>query len=159
MNELLKGYIIFCFVLISIAAVFTLYFEKPQMRIIADGEDAKIIREALKNTDRNVTKHISSVTVVNDLNILSKVGCMSFDTDAGGCAMIKYKNDTFNAEIYLASRELLNGTCLVFENVVYHEIGHVVYFEKYGNAGTYQVDREPYAVSYANQFAKDNCKR
>ena len=159
MNDILKGYIIFCIVLISIVVIFAIAFEKPQTRIIADEQHAGTIRAALENTEKNVTRHISSVTVVNDLNMLSKMGCVNLATDVGGCAAIKYNSDTFSAEIYLASRELLTGTCLTFENVVYHEIGHVDYFYKYRNAGTYQIDQEPYAINYANQYVKDNCKR
>ncbi|MDD5474311.1 MAG: hypothetical protein PHU34_09230 [Candidatus Methanoperedens sp.] len=162
MNEILKGYIIFCVVLISIVAIFALYFENPPMRIVADGEHAKIIREALEKTDKNATSHITSITVVNDLNLLSRMGCMKLDKTVWGCAATSYNKsnmNSFEVEIYLPSRELLKGTCGTFENTLYHEIGHVVYFQKYGNAGTYQIDQEPYAVSYANQFAKDKCKR
>lgn len=150
MNDFLKGYIIFCIVLISIIAIFATAFGPPQI-INADKEQTRIISSALKNTDKNVTGHITSIIIVDD--VFPFCG-----NRAGGCVVPKSNgNNSFKADIYLPSSKFLNGTCVTFENVLYHEIGHVVYWHNYG------FDRAPsveqYAINYANRFTKDNCKQ
>lgn len=112
---------------------------------------------ALKNTDQNITKYISSINIVQKIN---EDECRNIN--ATGCASANFTNDGKLAEvkIYLLDRSTYKGgICNSFGHTLYHEIGHVVYFYNFGDYGVnkqdkfYQEALELYADRYADEYS------
>lgn len=129
----------------------------------ADDRSRQIILTAINRTDRNVVKYISSINVVSKIedsecNNENVTGCVigNFTTN-GELKVVK---------IYLLDSNSYGDTCNTFERTIYHEIGHSVYFYKFGNHDIigndelYHESLELYADKYADIYynvRKDGC--
>lgn len=126
----------------------------------ADNHTKRIIFRILNQTDQHVVRHISSI------NIVSEIPC----EDASGCTIGNFTSEgiLIESDIYLLDVDAYKDSCDTFEHSLYHELGHIVYFYKYGNSDTkkeddiYQELIELYAVKYANNHSaiqKEGCNR
>lgn len=153
---------------------------QKEPKIVADNYSKTLILSVLNDTDKNITKYISSINVVNQ----NRVSEICKDEIVVGCADIKYDGDSVgakisNADIYVSELKdgffilsAYRGSCNTFNNTLYHEIGHVVY--AYNNG--YQLKRftilytdtksnttksntidELFAIDYGDTHSKDKC--
>lgn len=126
----------------------------------ADNYSKQRILAILNNTDQDVAKYISSVSVVPKIEDehcgnKNSSGCASADFTTTGKLV--------DVRIYLLDRSSYKGsTCNAFDRILYHEIGHVAYFYKFGDYGInlskndkfYQEALETYADRYADEYSK-----
>lgn len=123
----------------------------------ADDYSKQEILTAINHTDQNVVKYISSIDVVSRIE-----DSECSDNNVTGCAIANFTIDNKLKEIrlYVLYRDAYKGSCNTFENVLYHEIGHAVYYYKFGdydvnrNDKIYQDSLELYAKKYADIYAK-----
>lgn len=120
-----------------------------------DDSSRQIILVAINRTDKNVVRYISSI------NIVSKIEDSECNSEnVTGCVI---GNFTVNGElkglkIYILDGKSYNNTCNTFERTIYHEIGHSVYFYKFGNHDItgndelYHESLELYADKYADMY-------
>lgn len=147
------------------------YHENEEMPIIptfelevndADNNTRKIIYSILNNTeDQDAVGYISSI------NIVSKMDDILCDYNSTGCTIGSFANGKLlEAKIYVLNPYSYKGLCNTFEHTLYHEIGHVVYFYKFGNNDNYKEDilyiesLELYAEKYADRYyniQKEGC--
>ena len=121
-----------------------------------NGHSKEIIFSALNQTDKNVIRYISSISTVRNLDEYCS------NDNATGCAIGNFTVDgnIKDVRIYLLDYDLYKGLCNNFEQTLFHEIGHTVYFYKYGNRDVnktdilYQESLELYADKYANKYSK-----
>lgn len=128
----------------------------------ADNSTEKIIYSILGNTDQNAAKYISSI------NIVSKMEESLCDGNSTGCTIGNFTTNgkLLEAKIYILNPYSYKGLCNTFERTLYHEMGHVVYFYKFGNHGDGKEDElyieslELYAEKYADNYyniQKEGC--
>ncbi len=128
----------------------------------ADNNTEKIIYSALNNTDQNAVKYISSI------NIVSKMEESQCDDNSTGCTIGNFTTNgkLLEVNIYILNPYSYKGLCNTFERTLYHEIGHVIYFYKFGNIGDGKEDKlyieslELYAEKYADNYysiQKEGC--
>ena len=125
----------------------------------ADDYSKQEILTAINHTDQNVVKYISSIDVVSRIE-----DSECSDNNVTGCAIANFTIDNKLKEIrlYVLYRDAYKGICNTFENVLYHEIGHAVYYYKFGDYDAnrsdkiYQDSLELYAKKYADIYAKVN---
>lgn len=126
----------------------------------ADNYTKRIIFNSLKKIDQNVTGRISSI------NIVTETPC----EDASGCTINNFTSDgkLVESNIYLLNLDSHKDSCNTFEHSLYHELGHIDYFYKYGNHdpkkedNIYQESIELYAEKYADNNSivrKEGCDR
>jgi len=129
--------------------------------------ERELIENAINNTDKNVMAHIVFINVTTKDEVEENcqnaevVGCTITKTltatteDTEGKRTIRI--DT--ARIYIANKDALKPTCNSFENVVYHEIGHVVYnYQHNFEVNDSEIPAmEAFANAYADNFAKNKC--
>lgn len=123
----------------------------------ADDHSRQIILTAVNRTDRDVVKYISSI------NVVSKIEDSECNNEnITGCAIGNFTADgkLKAVKIYLLNSNSYGDTCNTFERTIYHEIGHSVYFYKFGNHDItgndelYHESLELYADKYADIYYK-----
>ena len=122
----------------------------------ADNDTKKIVYSALNHTDRNAIRFISSI------NIVSRMGNTPCDNNSTGCTIGNFTTNgkLLDATIYILDPNSYKGICNTFEHTLYHEIGHTVYFYKFGNHDSgkedalYKESLELYAEKYADIYYK-----
>lgn len=123
----------------------------------ADDYSKQKILTAINHTDQNVIKYISSINVVSRIE-----DSECNDDNITGCAIANFTvdNKLKDIRLYVLDRDAYKGTCNVFENILYHEIGHAVYYYKFGDFDVnrsdkiYQDSLELYAIKYADIYVK-----
>lgn len=129
----------------------------------ADNSTKKIIYSVLDNTDKNAVRFISSINIVP--RMVNDAPC---DNNSTGCTIGNFtaNGKLLGVTIYILSPYSYKGLCNTFERTLYHEIGHTVYFYKYGNHdkgkddALYIESLELYAEKYADKYynvQKDGC--
>lgn len=130
----------------------------------ADDHTKQIIYSILNNSDKNVSRYISSIDIVPTM------AYTTCDSNSTGCVVSNFTVDgrLLNAKIYILSPYSYNGICNTFEHTLYHEKGHVVYFYKFGDHdikgqdNIYKESIESYAEKYADIYSeikKDGCDK
>lgn len=122
-----------------------------------DNYSKQKILVALNRTDQDVARYISSINIVTEIEHSE---CN--DNNSTGCVVGNFTTDgqLEDARIYILGRNLYKGLCNTFEHTLYHEIGHTVYFYKFGDHDVgkqdkfYQASLELYAEKYADQYSK-----
>ena len=128
----------------------------------ADNNTEKIIYSALNNTDQNAVRYISSI------NIVPKMEESSCDGNSTGCTIGNFTTNgkLLKVKIYILDPYSYKGLCNTFERTLYHEMGHVIYFYKFGNLNDGNEDElyieslELYAEKYADNYyniQKEGC--
>ena len=129
----------------------------------ADDYSRQKILTILNHTDQNVVRYISSINIVTNIG-----DSECADNNSTGCAI---GNFTINGKlkevkIYVLDHNSYKGLCNTFEHTLYHEIGHAVYFYKFGDHDTEKNDKfyhdslELYAEKYADTYSnvdKEGC--
>jgi hypothetical protein len=122
-----------------------------------DNYTKNIIYSALEKTDHNATAYISSINIVSNI-IDSPCG-----NDSTGCTIGNFtaNGKLLEVKIYILNPYSYKGLCNTFEHTLYHEIGHVVYFYKFGNQDPLYIESlELYADKYADKYynvKKEGC--
>lgn len=133
--------------------------------IYADDYSRDIIVNALeqinKNESINATDYITDIHIVGNI---SDAPCSPLETPGSyvlGCEMsAKNLFGLRNASIYILDRNNseYSDVCIIFEHVVYHEIGHILYQIKYGlpdqQDDIYQKSIEVYADGIGHKYVK-----
>jgi len=128
----------------------------------ADNNTEKVIYSALNNTDQNAVRYISLIGIV------SKMGESPCDDNSTGCTIGNFTTNgkLLEAKIYILNPYSYKGLCNTFERTLYHEIGHIIYFYKFGNLNNGEEDKlyieslELYAEKYADNYyniQKEGC--
>lgn len=122
----------------------------------ADNNTEKIIYSILNNTDQNAVRYISSISIV------PKMEESLCDGNSTGCTIGNFTTNgkLLEAKIYILNPYSYKGLCNTFEHTLYHEMGHVIYFYKFGNDDNGKYDAlyieslELYAEKYADKYRK-----
>lgn len=120
--------------------------------------EREMVEIAINNTDKEVMAHISFINVTTKNEVIEK--CRK--DSVVGCTITRTISDDENvyistSRIYIANKEALKPTCNSFENLLYHEIGHVVfqYQRNFNITDEDDAAAEQFADEYANRYAKN----
>lgn len=122
----------------------------------ADNYTRQKILVALNRTDQNIVRHISSI------NIARKIEDTPCENNASGCAIGNFTIDgrLIESKIYVLDKNAYKGTCNTFDRTFYHELGHVIYYYKFGGHDIKKEDKiyqeilETYAEKYADIYVR-----
>lgn len=124
----------------------------------ADSYSKQKIYIILNNTDQNVVRYISSINIISNIEDFE----CNDNNNITGCTVGNFTIDgeLKDVRIYILDHNLYKDLCNTFERTLYHEIGHIVYFYKFGNRDIQRQDKiyaellELYAEKYADNHYK-----